>query len=262
MASNGTPQSELYGTGYGNLSNTYRDRSAEQNFTNSGNPMSYIPNYFDPMYGTQQPGLSRYSPPMLSNPWSGANNWMGGMGGYAYNLPTSFGPYGGSWGSPYSQQGPQSQQGIQQAGQMGYGNGYPGGGYPQQQMNYNGFPPTTYNNGYPQGGFPQGQMSGGAPIPQMPGAGVMTPGQNSNQFNRLGGALSGGYGMPQVNMQPPGGNNQTMTYGGAPVPAMSWQGHNVTSDQMSGIQAAMAARNAWWANHNAQPVPTPLPATS
>lgn len=262
MAANGTPQSELYNTGYGALPNQYRDRSAEQSSTNSGNPMNYVPNFFDPMYGTQQPGLGRYTPPEIGSNGQSIN----GQGGYAYNLPTSYGPYGGSWGSPFSMQGPQSMQGIQQAG--GWNNGYPAGGYPPQQMpGQQPMPPQGSGMSgmgiQPQQPGPQGQpQSMGGPVP-LPYTTQPAPGQPQggmgDMFNRLGGALSGGgpnyipqlmgamNGLQQPQQQPPG---------------LSWQGHQVTPGQMQGIDAAHAARNAWWAAHNTagqQPPPQQAP---
>ena len=51
----------------------------------------------------QDPSLSRYVPPTLTStsPTMG-NSWNNNQGGYAYNLPTSFGGFGGF--SQYSRQ--------------------------------------------------------------------------------------------------------------------------------------------------------------
>lgn len=174
MAANGTPQSQLYGS-YGSMDNQYRDRSAEQNFTNSGNPMNYIPQYSD-TYGSQNPNLGRYAPPMLDNQYS--SGWQNGQGGYAYNLPTNFGPYQGSWGTPYSMQGMQG-PGTQPQGQPGQPQG---GG---QTM-----PPVGYGRGgppIPQIGQQQQSPQGG--MPNMP-------------YNPLGGPTSGMQGFGSM-MQPP-----------------------------------------------------------
>lgn len=186
MAANGTPQSALY-SGYGAMDNPYRDRSSEQAHTTSGNPMNYIPNFNDPMYGTQQPSLGRYVPPMMSTYNNGSWN---GQGGYAYNLPTSFGPYGGAWGSPYSIQGPQSFGSIQGAG--GFPGGYQGQPQMQPQQGY-GMPQIAP----PQGGAP-GQPQQGSYVPRMPGvAGPQAgpagaPTQFGSQLGSYMGAPAGG----------------------------------------------------------------------
>lgn len=163
MAANGTPQSELY-SGYGQQTNQYRDRSAEQNYTTSGNPMNYVPNFYSPMYGTQQPGLGRYAPPTMSDPNS--NQWNN-QGGYAYNLPTSFGPYGNTWGTPT----PTAQQPGMQAPQQGDPRMMP----PQNGMQS------------PQQGAPQQMPQQG--LGQVSGAtnGVVMPQMNMNGMPQLGG---------------------------------------------------------------------------
>jgi hypothetical protein len=112
MSSNGTPQSALY-----NLrpTNDTRDRSMEQDYTNSGNPYGYMPQYGG---GGQMPNLGRYAPPMQQGgPWGAANFGVGvGQGGpYSYNLPNSYGtgtlPSGASYYPQYAP--PPGQSSIQ-----------------------------------------------------------------------------------------------------------------------------------------------------
>ena len=45
-------------------------------------------------YAGQSPSLGRYQPPMMSNPNDPSGGWLGG-GGYAYNIPNSYGS--GQW---------------------------------------------------------------------------------------------------------------------------------------------------------------------
>ncbi len=96
MAANNIPQSMLYNTGYGQLTNQHRDRSGEQAATRGAQtPMNYaIPQFnygFDP---TQASNLGRYIPPMMG---SGGQGWQG-QGGYSYNVPNSFGNFMGNYG--------------------------------------------------------------------------------------------------------------------------------------------------------------------
>lgn len=215
MAANGTAQSFLY-SGYGQQENQFRDRSAEQSNTTSGNPMSYVPNFNDPMYGTQQPDLGRYAPPMY-NPNTGG--WSSGQGGYAYNLPTSFGPYGGSWGGPSSIQGPQSIGGIQTAG-AGQGGALMPPGYnpmPPGQVAQMGAPGASL------GGMPNINFGGGF-IPQL------------NQPMQ-------GFQQPQVPASGPYG--AIGGQGGSATPTAAWQAAH------DAITAAAAARGNGGFNPNA-----------
>ena len=101
----GTPQSALYAARGANSAlpdgNMQRNRSAEQQHSSaSGNPYNYNKrgngmNYAQFLNG-QDPALSRYTPSTLrsTDPTRGTD-WNNNRGGYAYNLPTSFGGFGG-----------------------------------------------------------------------------------------------------------------------------------------------------------------------
>lgn len=52
-------------------------------------------NYYN-YYNGQNPALGRYRPPTMGGNGSDPNNWND-YGGYAYNLPTNFGPAATSW---------------------------------------------------------------------------------------------------------------------------------------------------------------------
>ena len=133
MAANGIDQSGLYRNGYGQFGNQYRDRSAEQSGNTAMIPQFSTPYQWDP---SQNPSLGRYSPPMLSNPTSGADAWQANnnQGGYSYNLPNSFGLYNGTVGdSNYSQM---LQNMLGGMGGGGFGSmGPPAGAPPQPAAN-------------------------------------------------------------------------------------------------------------------------------
>lgn len=127
----GTPQSALYQARGVSDGNQYRNRSAEQQHSyNSGNPMNYLQ-----FMNGQDPSLSRYTPPTLNsmsptNPTWTNNNYQGG---YAYNLPTSFGGFGGfSQFSQNPQVGSQAPDpfAAQAAASQGQGGGSFGAGNP------------------------------------------------------------------------------------------------------------------------------------
>lgn len=93
--STGTPQGALYQIRGQHTApsdgNGTRNRSAEQEHSyNSGNPMNY--NQF---LNGQDPALGRYKPPTLAGTSPTDQRWNNDVGGYAYNLPTSFGGFGG-----------------------------------------------------------------------------------------------------------------------------------------------------------------------
>lgn len=157
MAANGIPQSMLYNTGYGQLTNQHRDRSGEQAATRGAQtPMNYaIPQFnygFDP---TQASNLGRYVPPMMGSNGQGWQN----SGGYSYNVPNSFGNYMGNYGGhpmqgvgvggPSQNQVYQGAMGDQFQDLLSQLNSLYGGGSRQRQ------------------GAPQGAAGGRAPVPQI-----------------------------------------------------------------------------------------------
>ena len=86
------------------------------------------------------------------------------------------------------------------------------------------------------------------------GTGIMPMFNNWN-----GGPQIRGNGMPPMQGMPQRGGPQPMTN------PLMWQGHQVTQGQMSGIQSARDARNAWWAAHPNGITPTvsaPPPTTT
>lgn len=151
MAANFVPQGMLYSQGYGNMANTYRDRSAEQ-------ANSYGPQYNYQMDPFQSSNLGRYVPPTLTNPMAGADKWAD-TGGYSYNVPNSF---GSAYGNSYNMFGPV-------------------GGFPTRPMQFSGMwnaPEQEYMNPYMGSQFGmierQGPMQGGGFVPDFNGmAGVL-----------------------------------------------------------------------------------------
>ena len=127
----GTPQGALYAARGANTApfdgNAQRNRSAEQQYSQaSGNPYNYQGrgngmNYAQFLNG-QDPSLSRYVPSTLrSNDPARGTEWNNNPGGYAYNLPTSFGGFGGF--SQFSRQNqPPAQRALQGMGQPQFGN--------------------------------------------------------------------------------------------------------------------------------------------
>lgn len=156
MAANGTPQGYLYSQ---RPVNTTRDRSMEQNNTNSGNPYGYVPQqqqspyqspYQLPAYGTgttspynyNQYNPGRYVPPqVVGGPWTAQQFTTGPMN---YNMPSASNGYGGNpWNSGYQQppglggQNPYQNwmpQFNQNPGQMQGGGQFNPYGYPGQQL--------------------------------------------------------------------------------------------------------------------------------
>lgn len=135
------------GHGMGDIRDSY-ERSKDQYYTNSGNPMGYL----DTNY--QQQNLGRYVPPMLTGGpgsnggWNGDGYGQGATGPYNYNIPTAFGGYGnggyGNYGNvqsapPLPQQMPQQPMGQPpQMGGMGRPHSFrppPMQGNPQPGMN-------------------------------------------------------------------------------------------------------------------------------
>ena len=71
-------------------------------------------------YAGQSPSLGRYQPPMMSNPNDPSGGWLGG-GGYAYNIPNSYGS--GQWNQFNSTDRPSRNFGqTQNAGNFALGN--------------------------------------------------------------------------------------------------------------------------------------------
>lgn len=120
MPSN-TPQGMLYQMRGQNTApsdgNGSRNRVAEQqNSAASGNPYNYRGNSnmdWNQFLNGQSQNLGRYTPPTLSSMSPTSPQWNNNPGGYAYNLPTSFGGFGGF--SQYEM----PQQGQGQGTQMG-----------------------------------------------------------------------------------------------------------------------------------------------
>ena len=108
MPSN-TPQGMLYQMRGQNTTpsdgNGSRNRVAEQqNSAASGNPYNYRGNSnmdWNQFLNGQDQSLGRYTPPTLQGTSPTDQRWNNNQGGYAYNLPTSFGGFGGF--SQYSQ---------------------------------------------------------------------------------------------------------------------------------------------------------------
>ena len=105
MAANGTPQSYLNSLRPQSNSqvNNIRDRSMEQDNTNSGNPYGYMPQLPGQQIPDQYP-TNRYIPPEWSNDGSPYGKWS--TQGLTYSLPTAYNPYG-QGGTPYGPSMPQ-----------------------------------------------------------------------------------------------------------------------------------------------------------
>lgn len=119
MNSTGTPQSMLYqmrgqSTAPSDGNGTRNRKVEQQHSYNSGNPMNYMQ-----FLNGQDPSLGRYTPPTLSSRSPTSPQWNNNQGGYAYNLPTSFGGFGGF--SQYSQQPQNDMKPPQQGGGFGGG---------------------------------------------------------------------------------------------------------------------------------------------
>lgn len=99
MAANGTPQSYLNSLRPQSNSqvNNIRDRSMEQDNTNSGNPYGYMPQLPGQQIPSQYP-TNRYIPPEWNNDGSTYGSWSNQ--GLTYSLPTAYTPYG-QGGMPY-----------------------------------------------------------------------------------------------------------------------------------------------------------------
>ena len=175
MASNaaGTPQSQLYAQ---RPVNTTRDRSMEQNNTNSGNPYGYPPsgyasqqpNGYAPQYsnyyGGQQQNLNRYAPPQGYGNYQPMNFQNGP---YAYNSPNNYGQGTAPSGLSYAPQY-QAPPGMQQGSNTGFNMGQPQYNqfqpqYAQQQAQQNYYTQAAlaaqmnpqYNPQYTNSGGPQ-----------------------------------------------------------------------------------------------------------
>lgn len=224
MASNGTPQSLLYQM-RGRSTNDYgRNRSAEQYNTNSGNPNMPMFNYnqgsgYGDLYnqyfyganntpsGGQRSELGRYLPPMLNH--FSTDPIARDQGGYSFNVPNSFGPYIGAYGSG---QPAMTQYGVMGSGfmpQPGMFQGYNGMG---GGNGMGGNPYITGGNGQPVAGRmpPQGgqypQQGGQDPTrqkymndqPAMDNFRNVFGGQNTGYLNQMLGSMFGGNGRVPV----------------------------------------------------------------
>ena len=229
MASNGTPQALMYGFRQAS-NNAYRDRSAEQQNSTSGNPNmpmfnnGYNPNdlYNQYFYGSQntptggqRSELNRYVPPMMNG--GGMPGWQQ-SGPYSYNVPNSFGPYLGAYGS--------GQPAGIQAGYMAGGNPY---GMPQfANGNYGMYgqgassPFAMQGNSYTggQSGYGMGgQHSGGF------GNQIQQMMQYLSQYQNQMGQGAGGYGQQAQNMSQQYGQPGYNPGLNAPLPQFQQQGN-------------------------------------
>lgn len=154
MNSTGTPQSMLYqmrgqSTAPSDGNGTRNRKVEQQHSYNSGNPMNYM-QYLN----GQDPSLGRYTPPTLSSQSPTSPQWNNNQGGYAYNLPTSFGGFGGF--SQYSKPPEGGWSGLPAGG--GFGGGPTQGG---QFQNNNLAKPTQMQKPAPlQGGGVSAAMDG------------------------------------------------------------------------------------------------------
>ena len=132
MPSN-TPQGMLYRMRGQNTApsdgNGSRNRVAEQqNSAASGNPYNYRGNSnmnWNQFLNGQSQNLGRYTPPTLSSMSPTSPQWNNNPGGYGYNLPTSFGGFGGFSQYEMPQQG---QGGFRSNSGGGVSSGMPGSG--------------------------------------------------------------------------------------------------------------------------------------
>lgn len=156
------------GNGMGDIRDSY-DRSSDQYYANSGNPMTVFNQAPATVYNTnyQDPSLGRYRPPTID-----ANGKWDDQGGYSYNLPVAYGGYGVQSASQFNS----GQQGVQKSGN------YPPS-FIQQFLSQlqprprmpkypNGAPPQPMYADYGTGGGAQ-PVSGykpqmGRPMPRMP----------------------------------------------------------------------------------------------
>ena len=146
MPSN-TPQGMLYQMRGQNTApsdgNGSRNRVAEQqNSAASGNPYNYRGNSnmdWNQFLNGQDQSLGRYIPPTLQGTSPTDQRWNNNQGGYAYNLPTSFGGFGGfSQFSQNPQQGGFNPAGdVNSSAQLGSGGSFGRmGGMRQAAMPY------------------------------------------------------------------------------------------------------------------------------
>jgi len=182
-------------TGYGQSDvRDQHQRSADQNQTQSGNPMQIYnqsPNSVN--RGYQNQGLGRYHPPMMDN----SGGWQD-SGGYTYNLPNNYGPF---YGAPFSgNEGyyptMPNYQDTQQAYQNGGANQMQSIPY-QSQSNSGSFAPAQNGNTGTWGGNLPSNGANGPAVPQF---------QKPNAGNMAGGN------MPQTSMGVPNGQRQNGSY--------------------------------------------------
>lgn len=197
MAAAGTPQSSIYNSGYGLLTNQYRDRSSEQSHGNT----SMMPQFNYAPDPTQSSNFGRYTPPTLKDPFGGASTWNN-QGGYSYNLPNSFGNF----------------QGNQGFGAMGFPSSMPAQQQSPQQMAQSQRPMPTQapsQGQAPQGGDPYANFAN--QLANMYGArpSQPTPGYSRAVMPQMNPSLAGAMGNFRGGM--PAGPAQTMQ---APVPIM------------------------------------------
>lgn len=176
----GTQQSMLYSMRGATSDN--RDRSAEQKYSNSGNPMLPMFNtsaqaQYGNFYGGQAPNLGRYVPPTLSN--AGSSNsplWNTNPGGYAYNLPNAYGGY----------------QGVAQFGNQSWLQNYLAGGGPQMpQFNFGTNPQAKPAMQQPPMQQPPMPGMGGAQDVAFAEQAAMQGG-SGGMFDQMGGQFTGG----------------------------------------------------------------------
>lgn len=222
MAANGTNQSTLSQQTrpvYDNSLNNQRAQAYTRNPSpntpyNQGANTTMFSQMYNPSYGYgQQPGLGRYTPPMMNPNARGFGNqysWMN-QGGYGYNTPEAYTAYPGM-----GQQQGQDTSGFfdflrNMFGQQGAGGQQPGGMRPNAGMNRGGGFGAFLEQGMGNrgGGFgPQPTMPGAAETMRGGGFGPQPEMMSRQPPTMMGGQSIGGATRPPQNG---GANNPWMS---------------------------------------------------